>query len=278
MNKLKKILIDLNFNFEIYEQISDSETSQTFIGKFNNSRSIFKLPKNNNLELIINEYLKNQIIDEIIKKNITPKFLFIENKTGLIIYEYFKKDSSKKSLSNITKLGKQLKKLHQIKIHEDTKNFEEQFNLYLSVQNLELDDKYFIDSVDLFNDLKNYKDDYVLSHNDLNLSNVMFNKNDIFFIDFEYLSINSKYCDLSKLIDSLKLNEIETNELLKSYGIKNISRDVHLKIKKWALMNTYIELIWSKFISKSNNSCFSTGYFNNLIKNIKQQRQQIKLI
>lgn len=278
MNKLIKILKDLNFDFEIYEQISNSETSETFIGKFKNNKSIFKLPKNNNHELIVNEYLKNRVIDEIVKKNITPKVLFLEKKTGLIIYEYFKTDSLNKRLNNITKLGKQLKKLHQIKIHKDTKKFEEQFSLYLSVPNLKLDSKYFIDSADLFNDIKNCKDEHVLSHNDLNTSNVMFNTNVVCFIDFEYLSINSKYCDLAKLIDSLKLDEIDTNRLLISYGIKNMSSDIHLKIQKWVLMNTYTELIWSKLISKSNNRIFSTEYFSNLKKKIKQQRQQIKLI
>ena len=68
MERLKKILRKTNSNFEVHKQIGDSETSETFIGDFKNKKSIFKLPKNQNHELIINEYLKNNIIEQIIKK------------------------------------------------------------------------------------------------------------------------------------------------------------------------------------------------------------------
>ena len=107
MERLKKILRKTNSNFEVHKQIGDSETSETFIGNFKNKKSIFKLPKNQNHELIINEYLKNNIIEQIIKKNITTKFLYLEKKTGLVIYEYFEMESSTKELINIPKLGNQ---------------------------------------------------------------------------------------------------------------------------------------------------------------------------
>ena len=86
MERLKKILRKTNSNFEVHKQIGDSETSETFIGKFKNIKSIFKLPKNKKYELIINEYLKNNIIEQIIKKNITTKFMYLEKKKGLVIY------------------------------------------------------------------------------------------------------------------------------------------------------------------------------------------------
>ena len=68
MERLKKILRKTNSNFEVHKQIGDSETAETFIGKFKNIKSIFKLPKNKKYEFIINEYFKNNIIEQIIKK------------------------------------------------------------------------------------------------------------------------------------------------------------------------------------------------------------------
>ena len=211
MERLKKILRNTNSNFEVHKQIADSETSETFVGKFKNIKSIFKLPKNINYEFIINEYLKNNIIEQIIKKNITTKLLYLEKKTGLVIYEYFEMESSTKELINIPNLGKQLRKLHQIKNNGKTKTFEDQVNLYFSTTNTESNSKFYRQSLALLNELKIDKDENVVSHNDLNLFNIMFNRRDIFFIDFEYLSINSRYCDLSKLISSLQMNETEIN-------------------------------------------------------------------
>ena len=51
-----------------------------------------------------------------------------------------------------------------------------------------------------------HENENVFSHNDLNAKNILMSKNNIFFIDFEYSSINNKYFDISKIIDSLNLN------------------------------------------------------------------------
>ncbi len=76
MKELETILKKENYDFKVIEQISDGETSQIFLGEFNNTKSIFKLSKKNKFKLIINEYLKNEIIKKIVTKNITPKILF----------------------------------------------------------------------------------------------------------------------------------------------------------------------------------------------------------
>lgn len=278
MERLKKILRNTNSKFEVHKQIADSETSETFVGKFKNIKSIFKLPKNINYEFIINEYLKNNIIEQINKKNITTKFVYLEKKTGLVIYEYFEMESSIKELINIPNLGKQLRKLHQIKNNGKTKTFEDQVNLYFSTTNTESNSKFYLESLALLNELKTDKDENVVSHNDLNLFNIMFNRRDIFFIDFEYLSINSRYCDLSKLISSLQMNETEINIFLNSYGIKNLNNNIYTKLKKWTLMNIYTEFLWANFMNRKRNNHFNEKYLNNLKKKIKQQRQQLELI
>jgi thiamine kinase-like enzyme len=278
MERLKKILRNTNSNFEVHKQIADSETSETFVGNFKNIKSIFKLPKNINYEFIINEYLKNNIIEQINKKNITTKFVYLEKKTGLVIYEYFEMESSTKELINIPNLGKQLRKLHQIKNNGKTKTFEDQVNLYFSTTNTESNSKFYLESLALLNELKTDKDENVVSHNDLHLFNIMFNRRDIFFIDFEYLSINSRYCDLSKLISSLQMNETEINIFLNSYGIKNLNNNIYTKLKKWTLMNIYTEFLWANFMNRKRNNHFNEKYLNNLKKKIKQQTQQLELI
>ena len=273
MKKLETILKKENYNFKVIEQIGDGETSQIFLGEFNNTKSIFKLSKKNKFKLIINEYLKNGIIQKIITKNISPKILFHDLHSELIIYEYFERDSLDKQFNNFYQLGKKLKKLHEITSSKKTKTFQDQFNVYLNVSSSELDNKYFKDAVDLFNELNVGKEKYVLSHNDLNFSNVMFKNNKIVFIDFEYLSFNSKYSDLSKLIESLNLKTSEKDKLLKGYGIDEISESINTKIKKWSLMNVYTELIWANYINQFNKNHFDKDYLNLLKRKIKQQKQ-----
>lgn len=273
MKKLETILKKENYNFKVIEQIGDGETSQIFLGEFNNTKSIFKLSKKNKFKLIINEYLKNGIIQKIITKNISPKILFHDLHSKLIIYEYFERDSADKQFNNFYQLGKKLKELHEITSSKKTKTFQDQFNVYLNVSSSELDNKYFKDAVDLFNELNVGKEKYVLSHNDLNFSNVMFKNNKIVFIDFEYLSFNSKYSDLSKLIESLNLKTSEKDKLLKGYGIDEISESINTKIKKWSLMNVYTELIWANYINQFNKNHFDKDYLNLLKKKIKQQKQ-----
>ena len=43
MKRIETILKKENYTFKVNEQISDGETSQIFLGEFNNIKSIFKL-------------------------------------------------------------------------------------------------------------------------------------------------------------------------------------------------------------------------------------------
>ena len=83
MKTLEAILNEKSFDFKIFEKVSDGETSEIFIGQFNKRKSIFKLTKKNTFNLLINEYLKNDVIRNINIKNITPKIFFYDKKNRL---------------------------------------------------------------------------------------------------------------------------------------------------------------------------------------------------
>ena len=272
MNRLEIILNEKDFNFKIFKKINDGETSEIFLGEFNGRKSIFKLTKRNNFSLLINEYFKNGVIENISKKNLTPNILFYEKKLGLLIYEYIEIESKNKILKNIQSIGEQLKKFHQIKFNKRTKTFKDQFNLYLNNLNSESKNNYLIDAIELFNDLKVHENENVFSHNDLNVNNILMSKNNIFFIDFEYSSINNKYFDISKIIDSLNLNNSEISKFLFGYGIEGNTEEVNTKLKRWSLMNTYTELIWANYINKFNKNFLNEEYLKLLTSKIKQQK------
>ena len=274
MNTLEIILNERDFNFKIFKKINDGETSEIFLGEFNGRKSIFKLTKRNNFNLIINEYLKSGVIENISKKNVTPNILFYEKKIGLLIYEYIEIESKNKVVKNIQSIGEQLKKFHQIKFNKRTKTYKDQFNLYINKLNSESKNNYLKEAIELFNDLKVHENENenVFSHNDLNAKNILMSKNNIFFIDFEYSSINNKYFDISKIIDSLNLNNSEISKFLFGYGIEGNTKEVNKKIKRWSLMNTYTELIWAKYINKFNKNFLNEAYLKLLTSKIKQQK------
>ncbi len=274
MNTLEIILNERDFNFKIFKKINDGETSEIFLGEFNGRKSIFKLAKRNNFNLIINEYLKSGVIENISKKNVTPNILFYEKKIGLLIYEYIEIESKNKVVKNIQSIGEQLKKFHQIKFNKRTKTYKDQFNLYINKLNSESKNNYLKEAIELFNDLKVHENENenVFSHNDLNAKNILMSKNNIFFIDFEYSSINNKYFDISKIIDSLNLNNSEISKFLFGYGIEGNTKEVNKKIKRWSLMNTYTELIWAKYINKFNKNFLNEAYLKLLASKIKQQK------
>jgi len=274
MNTLEIILNERDFNFKILKKINDGETSEIFLGEFNGRKSIFKLTKRNNFNLIINEYLKSGVIENILKKNVTPNILFYEKKIGLLIYEYVEIESKNKIIKNIQSIGEQLKKFHQIKFNKRTKTYKDQFNLYINKLNSESKNNYLKEAIELFNDLKMHENENenVFSHNDLNANNILMSKNNIFFIDFEYSSINNKYFDISKIIDSLNLNNSEISKFLFGYGIEGNTKEVNKKIKRWSLMNTYTELIWAKYINKFNKNFLNEAYLKLLTSKIKQQK------
>ncbi len=274
MNTLEIILNERDFNYKIFKKINDGETSEIFLGEFNGRKSIFKLTKRNNFNLIINEYLKSEVIENISKKNVTPNILFYEKKIGLLIYEYIEIESKNKIVKNIQSIGEQLKKFHQIKFNKRTKTYKDQFNLYINKLNSESKNNYLKEAIELFNDLKMHENENenVFSHNDLNANNILMSKNNIFFIDFEYSSINNKYFDISKIIDSLNLNNLEISKFLFGYGIEGNTKEVNKKIKRWSLMNTYTELIWAKYINKFNKNFLNEAYLKLLASKIKQQK------
>ena len=161
---------------------------------------------------------------------------------------------------------------------ENKKNihtFNEQINTYKKILNANKLPKVYTKLNALIKMSKTNNQQNVFSHNDLNPTNILFNKN-ICFIDYEYASLNNKFFDISKIMLSFDMKPNEQNVFLESYGIKN-HIDIREKILLWKQINLYIDYIWSLIMenihSKEQKSSKSKTIFNR----IKQLEQQIKL-
>ena len=72
MNNLKEIINNLNIKFELSKEIRKGETANTYLGNYQNEKSILKLFKKNHNKLITNQYLDNEINNQLINKNFPP--------------------------------------------------------------------------------------------------------------------------------------------------------------------------------------------------------------
>jgi thiamine kinase-like enzyme len=264
MNNLKELINNLNIKFELSKEIRKGETANTYLGNYQNKKSILKLFKKNHNKLITNQYLDNEINNQLINKNLFPEIYYINKKIGVLIYKYFDGiQLNKKSFKNINLIARKLKTLHSIDCHKKNKSLEDQFISYKEI--LKSHSK-----IDLINEgwkhflnIKDKSDEQVFSHNDLNKTNILSDNVNIVFIDFEYSSMNSRYCDIARIIESFSFNDNETETFLELYGMEANSNIIK-SIDEWSLANTYIDLIWAYIVDKLYPGAIENSYIVNL--------------
>ena len=275
MDNILKNLKEINIFIEDLILLREGETSNTFTGRLNRKKIILKVFKKFNTNFKTNSYLNKETLTELSNKKLHPKVLYKNKTKGILIYEYHEISSCKKDNMFFKKLGKRLKDIHELKNKKNIHTFNEQINTYKKILNANKLPKVYTKLNALIKMSKTNNQQNVFSHNDLNPTNILFNKN-ICFIDYEYASLNNKFFDISKIMLSFDLKPNEQNVFLESYGIKN-HIDIREKILLWKQINLYIDYIWSLIMenihSKEQNSSKSKTIFNR----IKQLEQQIKL-
>ena len=275
MDNILKNLKEINIFIEDLILLREGETSNTFTGRLNRKKIILKVFKKFNTNFKTNSYLNKETLTELSNKKLHPKVLYKNKTKGILIYEYHETSSCKKDNMFFKKLGKRLKEIHELKNKKNIHTFNEQINAYKKILNTNKLPKVYTKLNALIKMSKTNNQQNVFSHNDLNPTNILFNKN-ICFIDYEYASLNNKFFDISKIMLSFDMKPNEQNVFLESYGIKN-HIDIKEKILLWKQINLYIDYIWSLIMenihSKEQNSSKSKTIFNR----IKQLEQQIKL-
>ena len=271
LTNLKKI----NIFIEDLILLREGETSNTFTGRLKRKKIIIKVFKKFNINFKINSYLTKETLTELSNKELHPKVLYKNKTKGILIYEYHETSLCKKDNMFFKKLGNRLKEIHELKNKKNIHTFNEQIDAYKKILNINKLPKVFEKLNALIKMSKTNHQENVFSHNDLNPTNILFNKN-ICFIDYEYASLNNKFFDISKIMLSFDMNPNEQNVFLESYGIKN-HINIREKILLWKQINLYIDYIWSLIMEnihgKEQNSLKSKTLFNK----IKQLEQQIKL-
>ena len=272
MSDIKNILTKLKLSFAFEEDengvpysLGFGFTSKIHQGEFKNKKVIFKLStlQNSKLKTITNNYLHKNIIKQLTTNDLCPNVLFIDKKNKLLIYEYIE---DTKTLSEITfpletienksiedkylrQLGEGIKKIHSVKPPKKFITFENQLNIYQELLSgfKWPEENHLEQAINLFKTITKDEDngDFVFSHNDLNVLNILQTQNKTYFIDWEFASINSKYFDLVSVIHHYKLHELDINNLFIYYGLDINDMKIYKRIKEWEKMHFHLILIWA---------------------------------
>jgi len=275
---MKKNILDIfsetNHKISQLRLIRNGETSSTYFGYFNNKKSIFKILKKNMDKNLENNFYGQKISNQIVKENLFPKIIYSDHKNSLYVYEYFEgKELQTLNKELIITIGSKLKKLHSLDLNKNLNSFESQIYLYIHKINENKNNKILKEGIKLYTKLKNNKFDNVVSHNDLNNSNILFNNYEVRFIDYDYLSINDRFCDLARIGSSYKFSTKVIKVFLESYGLVCNKNNLGI-LQSWQLMNLYTDVIWYFFLKESDFNIYNQKeMIVRARKLIKQQKQ-----
>lgn len=212
-------------------------TNKNYIVETENIKYFCRIPKDNTV--ITNKENEREAINILKHEDYFLDIIYYDS--NILITEFKEKSNtfiSNKNLSNIVKIAKILRSLHDKKF--ETKN---KFNP------IEIFEKYFYQvdefpiNIDTFlyltEDFKKLYTPDRLCHNDLVEGNFLFHKNKIYMIDFEYSGFNDYYFDIASFISENDLNYQEIVTFLKSYFY-----DKECDFEKLDVFLKFSDLLW----------------------------------
>ena len=243
MNKEEVIRLHLGDSAKIEKQILGGMMNGSFLVDYQNKKYILYMPTAQANEMV-NRKEEKRHLDIVYPLGITSKNVFFDIEKGIKINEFIEGDS----LNNLKdydaeKVAKILKTLHDSKVKSNLDylpferfvGFEKEA---LEFSNLDDDFRAFKELV-FSNKEHLLSDPLVLSHNDYQKSNIVYNdKEDKYYmIDFEFMANNSPIYDIACFAN----NDVNDGlRLLKAY-FGNPTTD---ETKKFYLWRIFVSMQW----------------------------------
>ncbi|WP_439134022.1 phosphotransferase family protein, partial [Pseudomaricurvus sp.] len=154
-------------------------------------------------------------------------------------------------LENLKSLCQSLHQLHQIQTDSDVANFDllqhcDHYwrNIHNALSPNALSHDLFQRCRQHLTDTLKHHSEQCLCHNDLNPDNILRQKNDFVFLDWEYACNNSPYFELATLVEFYALSEDETAQLSSTYW-KDSNEEQHLSaLQAFRIVVRFIEWLW----------------------------------
>ncbi len=209
---------------------------------FNNISYLLKTTTNNyvirvfksNDSVNISRKFEYEIQKKAYKMDIASKPIFLNEE--FMIYKY-KKGIHKTKLSKIElkNLVHKIRKFHNFKTEGKAYDLKQDLKNYSKTLNTQKSKKLINDCFKSIKIIKKYKYEAVLTHHDLNPKNIIFSKNSLKIIDWEYAGVNDRFFDLASLCIEFKLNKNEEKIVLENYF--KTKKDYHkIKLKHYKII------------------------------------------
>ena len=271
MQKIDKKIASVDHKIEIISPLKIDLISQTFLCNFNDIKSVVRV------DFDLPNWLKKQrasefqILNFLKTKTQNQKILYHDLDRGILIREFHEgKEISYSDIrgkENLISLGKEIKKVHEIKIDNVAiNNFENVIENYRDILKNKIKKNWYLNQgFKIFDSLSCKKKQIVFSHNDLIHQNILLNKK-YFFIDWEYASANSPYFDLASIISSYDLNDEEIGYLFDGYD-KNFILDQE-KLRNWIKFTYFLDYIWRQCLIETTKHDEKTLGIKDLERNL----------
>ncbi len=247
MNKYKNIAIKIFLNLNQYDQNDILKIKKIHIGYTNKS---FLIMTKDNCKYQIRIGCNNNIVDRNNEYNILKllndkNYLYYNKSNGNAIKKWIDGSTLKyKQIKNsniLLALINKINEFHNIKINSNSNLLMHNYMYYIDKSKLNKC------HLSLYKKLveKISTNDYVLSHNDLNLKNIIIDNNsNIHLIDYEWSRINHKYWDIAYFIKetNTKINFIKKISKLANIDLKTLIEFVYITINfsyQWTFNNSF---------------------------------------
>ncbi|WP_411170111.1 phosphotransferase [Clostridium sp. MB05] len=241
--------------------------NSNYLLKSNNKKYVLRIPGKDNKN---NFYYENSILNLVQPLNICPDIIYHSKDNGILISKFIESSqisidiyNSKNFLNTLTFT---LKKLHNLEYNNNFNPFEVIENNINFLINDKFDFNHNINQI-----LKKLKYlekkltkeiTYGLCHNDLNISNILYSNEKVYFIDFEFSGMGDIFFDLATL--SWFLNEDMKVKLLKNY-FGHYSLEQKEKLEDYLFIVKLWNATWSFIKSINSTSDYDYKIGGNMI-------------
>ncbi|MDD3383647.1 MAG: phosphotransferase [Bacilli bacterium] len=233
----------------------------------NNNKYIIRIPKKGNEKIF--KYKNEELIIFALKnKDIDVPTLYYNSENGIKITKYIENSEvfDKSSLSikkKILLVAKKLRKIHSLKVDSLSFNPLEKLSVFKNKSS----NLFSFEEIIIKNIENQYlKNKLVLCHNDLVNGNLLFNKENLYIIDYEYSGMNNIMFDLASFLSENDINDEKTMiEFLKSYYLDKYDNKIFEDLKIWYIFNDILWTYWAKYmLENEDKEIFNKIYFQKI--------------
>ena len=184
-------------------------------------------------------------------KDIAAKPYLLDTSNSLMICDFVKgKHKDKLNKNDLNKLVDTIKKLHKIKIYQKIHNLENDFKYFKKNLRDKKSKKIIKESFKELKKIQKYKFQAVTSHHDLNIKNVLFYKDSLKLIDWEFTCVNDAFFDLANICFEFKLDKKQEKQVLKRY-LKKVKKSDYKKLASYKIIYENLWILWFENLEKN---------------------------